>query len=448
MARQPLRLRIAKAVLGSKAKAYIPNLASEDFIRSDDGSRLKNYFSKADKLTANIGWAYAANTAIVEACAAVELKLYRKDAKGNREEVTDHELLDLLDSPNFAHTGEQLRQLHFTYMNFTGESYILMLKAGHPFTPAKGQLPDALQIIPSHQASFELGETYTKSVVKFGQEKYPITAFIRDLNPDPGNPYNGRSVIAAAAAAIDTDDQMKEWNRRFFANNARPGLIFSSNEELSDDAYRRFQEQFSDEHTGTENAHKPLFVEGGDAKPYMLSQTDLDFLDSRKFSKDEILAMWRTSPAILGMTENVNRSNMEGAMYIQAVINTVPRVRQFVRQFNATLVKVYDPTLFVDYVNPVPEDQAAKLNYADKGVNKWLTIDETREYYGEDELPDGLGAQLYMPATVAPLSAVADGTARPAPVVAPPAVADPELDPEDQSDPKTGKSLAGVKKNS
>jgi phage portal protein BeeE len=99
---------------------------------------------------------------------------------------------------------------------------------------------------------------------------------------------------------------MKEWNRRFFANNARPSLIFNTNEPLDDDAYERWRKQFQDEHGGTENAYKALLIEGGDAKPYMLNQQDLDFLNSRKFSRDEILAMWRVSPGIIGAVENVN----------------------------------------------------------------------------------------------------------------------------------------------
>jgi phage portal protein BeeE len=107
---------------------------------------------------------------------------------------------------------------------------------------------------------------------------------VRDLNPDPGQPYHSRSIIRAAALTIDTENQMKEWNRGVFANSARPSLIFSTNEPLDDEAFKRWEAQFRDQHAGAENAYKPLLIEGGDAKPYMLSQQDLDFLASRKFS--------------------------------------------------------------------------------------------------------------------------------------------------------------------
>lgn len=446
----PIRLRLARAILGARAKEFIPPLTTFDGWGMDATGRLKSFKTKPEQLQANIGWVFAANTAIADPCAAVELKLYRKKKDGDREEVTDGpalELMDLMDAPNLAHTGEQLRQLHFTYMNLVGESYVLMLKNGEPYVPAKGILPDALQILPSHQCQFILGDTYTKSSIKFGQVKYPITAFIRDINPDPNNPYLGRSVIAAAAATIDTDEQMKEWNRRFFANNARPSLVFSSKEGLDDESYERWRKQFLDEHTGTENAYKPLLIEGGDVKNVMMSQSDLDFLESRKFSKDEILAMFRVSPGILGMTENVNRANMDAAFYLHAVINVLPRVRQFVKQLNATLVQVYDPSLELDFENPVPEDVDAKLKAAKEGVNKWWTIDEVRDMYGEDPLPNKLGGQLYVPTATVSLDTIADPNA-------PPADEDDDVDnPQDSDDDNdddltTGdtKALAGVKK--
>ncbi|SDO89763.1 phage portal protein, HK97 family [Nakamurella panacisegetis] len=401
--------------------------------------RLNSYSTKQDQLAANLGWCFAANSAIVDPTAAVELKLYKIKKDGDREEVKEHEILDLLDNPNNVHTGEQMRHLHFTYMNFVGESYIHMLDRGAAdFVPAKGKLPLALEIFPAHLVQFKLGTTYTGSTVKYSGHEYPLPAFIRDLNPDPANPFFGRSIVKAGALAIDTDEQMKQWNRGVFDNGARPSLIFSTNDPLSDDAYNRWKQQFVDEHTGTENAHKPLLIEGGDAKPYMLSPTDLDFLASREFSMKEILSMWRLSPGMLGQVENVNRANLDAGIYMNGITNVVPRIRQFVRQLNVTLVKVYDPTLELDFVNPVPEDQDAKLKTVTESVGKIMTINEGRAKYGMGALPDGLGETLYMSNTNAPLASIADGTARP-PLASPPVSAPPASD-----TPK--KSHVGVKK--
>ena len=447
------RYTVAKTILGSRAKDFIPALNPFNGI-GFPGGRIKTYDDKVSQLTALTSWVFAANGAIADPCAAVELKLFRKLPDGDREEITDPkdpamEILELMDTPNLVLTGEQLRQLHFTYMNLVGESYIIMRgKDGQPFIPTPGQLPAAMDIFPAHRVQFVLGKTYTESVVKLGQYEYPSMAFIRDLNPDPSNPYNGRSIVAAAAAAIGTNEQMKEWNMNMFANNARPSLIFTTNNEVSDEAYKRWKDQFHDEHTGLENAHKPLLIENGDAKPWMLSQSELEFLDSQKFTRDEILAMFRLNPAMLGIVENVNRATADSANYLNATMNVVPRVRQLIKQINATLVKVYDPNLELDFVNPVPEDEVAKLAAVKAGVNNWWTIDEARDMYGEDPLPDGLGEQIIFtgmnPTPLAQLlQEPQDDTPGDTEDTKPQEPKDDEVDPhlEDEA-----KALAGVKK--
>ncbi len=142
----PIRLRLAKAILGNRAKEFIPSLSYFDGFGGGVGPNLNDYVTKREQLKANLGWCYAANSAIVEPTASVRLKLYRRQRGGKREEIVEHELLELLQNPNRAHTGEQLRQLHFTYMNYVGESYIYMRDdRGNGFVPAQGKLPAASQ---------------------------------------------------------------------------------------------------------------------------------------------------------------------------------------------------------------------------------------------------------------------------------------------------------------
>lgn len=444
-----IRQRIARRILGTQTKDFVQALSPLDGWSLNGTGRLQQYWDKASQMSANVGWCFVANSAIADPTAAVKLKLYFKKKDGDREEVIEHELLELLATPNLVHTGEQMWQLHHTYMNFTGESYIHMIDiSGDDFIPHRGALPTALEIFPSHQVQFHLGKTYSKSIVKYMKTDYPLMSFIRDLNPDPNNPYFGRSIIAAAAAAIDTEGQMVEWNRRMFANAGRPSMVFQTNEQMDNESYRRWKMQFMDESTGAENAFKPLLIEGGTVTSLM-KQSDLDFINSRKFSRDEILAMWRVSPGVIGSVENVNRANLEAGFYIHALINIVPRIRQFVNQLNATLVKTYDPRFELDFENPVPEDVKAKLEAAVAGVDKWWTKDEVRDMYGDKPLPNGLGTQIVVTGeNPASLETVLNGTEEPED---PENIEDPDDDGDDHVDEDPGgsdgeKSLSGVKK--
>lgn len=100
--RLSLRLKLAKAIVGSRAQNFIPSLDMIDRWRNGDGSVLKGYLSKADPLTANLGWP-TPPTSIVEAAAAMELKAYRRTSDGELEEANDakaRQLLELLGNPN------------------------------------------------------------------------------------------------------------------------------------------------------------------------------------------------------------------------------------------------------------------------------------------------------------------------------------------------------------
>ena len=446
MPKPSLRQRIGLKLLGgSTEKAFVPPLSP------DDGgmglgrlARTNDYTAMDDQLAANVGWVFAANDAICEPASSIKLKLFKVQKDGDREEIMDHEILRLLEDPNAVHTGQLMRELLFGYLNLTGENYVLMAKGLDVFIPAKGQLPDSLQLIPSHQAQFKLDKyDYRKSTVKCGQEEFPIQSILRQIKPSLRDPLKGQSIIAAAALTIDTEDQMKKWNRSVFANAAQPSLVFKTNNgaTMDDAAYERWKAQFHDNNTGVANAGKPLLIENGDVTAIQLSAADLQFLDSRKFSKDELLAMFKVAPGLIGMTENVNRANMDAIDLFHAKVNLRPRLQKYVDFLNARLVKVYDPTLELGFEDPVPEDVEAKLNAADKGSNKWWTIDEVRKMYGDKALPDGLGAKLYLPGTLTTIDAVADPqTPAAAPVNEP---ANAEANP---NEPEAKKSLTGVKK--
>lgn len=411
-----------KALQGARVvtrKDYVPALAS----LNGSSATINRYGSKASQLEANVGAVWQANEIICIAASNVEIKLRKRNSKGGWDDVPEHELLNLIEQPNAFLTGKQLRKLHFTYLNMVGEAYELKLDVDK-----RTNLPRALHVLPAHTTDFVLGKTWDDSKVKHGNDEYSLFDVIRDLNPDPKNPYRGRGVIAAAASTIDTDQQAKEYNRRFFANSARPSVVVETPNEMADNAYERFKQSFNDAFTGTENAHKPIIVEGATVKPFMLTQKEMDFLASQQFTRKEILAFFFVAGAMLGDLDNANRSNLEATEYNLAKYAVKPRVEQYLELLNNRLVKLVDTSLEF-YTDPiVPEDLEAKLKEASAAVNKWATIDEVRKLYGLEELPDGRGKVMYIAANLVPIEMA--GTV---PVSAPAADGD--------------KALDGVKKN-
>lgn len=402
--RESMFSRVKSFFSGVNQMQDISNLLVGD---AGENITVAEYKDKKSQLMANVGWVYAANQVIADDCSAVRLKLMHKMRDGDEEEVYSHEVLDLLDDPNMVITAKQLWNLYYSYLNLTGEAYILKLdQKGNPLTD-KTKLPSALFPLPSHLCEFHLGERdWNESYVMFNGDRYPISAILRDINPDPENIYQGMSIVRKASLTVDTDIQMKRWNNKLFKNGARPGVVVEVPDQLKDDAYNRLKQQFDEQYRGVGNAFNRVILEGGaKMSPFMMTTQDLDFLESKRFTRDEILAMFKVSGSNLGITEDVNRANAEAQDYAYAKRCIKPRLEQFIDFMNKRLLRpIYGGEYVLSYEDPVPENAEMRLQEAQAGVNSWLTIDEVRDMYGREALPNGDGNKLYVPMGNVPIN--------------------------------------------
>ena len=401
--RQNMFTRVKSFFSGVNQMQDISNLLVGDV---GESITVSEYKTKQAQLMANVGWVYAANQVIADDCASVRLKLMHVMNDGDEEEVFSHEILDLLDDPNNVITAKQLWNLYYSYLNLTGEAYILKLDRNGNALEDKSKLPSALFPLPSHLCDFHVGEkSWDESYVLYNGDRYPINAVLRDINPDPENIYNGMSIVRKASLTVDTDIQMKRWNNKLFKNGARPGVVVEVPDQLKDDAYNRLKQQFDEQYRGVGNAFNRVILEGGaKMSPFMMTTQDLDFLESKRFTRDEILAMFKVSGSNLGITEDVNRANAEAQEYSYAKRCIKPRLEQFVDFMNKRLLRpIYGGEYKLDFEDPIPENTEMRLREAEAGVNKWLTINEVREMYGREALQNGNGDQLYVPISNVPI---------------------------------------------
>ena len=401
--RQNMFTRVKSFFSGVNQMQDISNLLVGDV---GESITVSEYKTKQAQLMANVGWVYAANQVIADDCASVRLKLMHVMNDGDEEEVFSHEILDLLDDPNNVITAKQLWNLYYSYLNLTGEAYILKLDQNGNALEDKSKLPSALFPLPSHLCDFHVGEkSWDESYVLYNGDRYPINAVLRDINPDPENIYNGMSIVRKASLTVDTDIQMKRWNNKLFKNGARPGVVVEVPDQLKDDAYNRLKQQFDEQYRGVGNAFNRVILEGGaKMSPFMMTTQDLDFLESKRFTRDEILAMFKVSGSNLGITEDVNRANAEAQEYSYAKRCIKPRLEQLVDFMNKRLLRpIYGGEYKLDFEDPIPENTEMRLREAEAGVNKWLTINEVRDMYGREALQNGNGDQLYVPISNVPI---------------------------------------------
>lgn len=125
---------------------------------------------------------------------------------------------------------------------------------------------------------------------------------------DPDNDIRGLSLLSSLELTVASDLFAMKFNERFFENSAHTGVVFNMKNSTADEVERNrlYMEQ---NYVGTENAHKPLILEGDiDVTKSISSRAEMQFIEGRKFNREEILSVLDVDPSKIGINENSNRS--------------------------------------------------------------------------------------------------------------------------------------------
>jgi len=364
----------------------------------------------AKAMANNRGFVYAAVKAIAREAMNVDFRLFQIDGK-NHVEKTEHELLDLLDGVNDFMTGPELKYITSAHMDLTGNAYWLLSgvksdtdkpKAIYPLDPSKVRPIIDTTTFPYQITGYRMkleNKTYT-------YQPYEILHF-RD--PDPENPYEGVGFVQNIAEWVDLDHYATEFNRKFFINGARPSGFLETefNSETQIDVLKI---GFANMHVGIENMNGiPVLPKGVKFNPSGSNPKDMDFKNLADNSRDRILAAAGVSKTILGTAESdTNRATAETADYVFSKRVLKPRMQLICSFLNERLVPRYGDDLYVTFIDPVPEDRAARKDEmtASVGSQPVLTVNEAREQFMGLGPVDG-GDVLMKPTAMSPADAPA-----------------------------------------
>lgn len=332
-------------------------------------------------------WVYAAAQAIAFQVASTRLALYARTRSGV-EEVAEHPFLELMERVNPFHTRFWLWAETMTFLELTGNAYwhIAPNRLG---APAEIWLAHSqhMRVVPDRR-EFVRGYVYSRG----GEEVFFRREEIIHLRyPNPGDLHYGRGPLQAAADSVDAHEFMKraEWNS--FRNGVYPSLALESDQELTEETIERLRVTFEQKYGGPGQAGRPLVLERGlKAKPVSLSPREMDFLRSGRATRDEILAIFRVPAAVMGLSEDVNRSVAEAMDLIFAKYCIAPKLRLIEGQLNQELLPRFDARLFCRFEGVIPEDrEQARADMEANLRHGVTTINEERRRMGKEEVPWG-----------------------------------------------------------
>jgi len=356
-------------------------------------------------------WVYANASAISEAVSAIEFQLFKYIDSGDEgedvEEIHEHELLEILYKVNNYTTKTDFIYAMQLYLTLTGEAPIRLRMTGKTIDELWLLNPAYFKVfVGKDNEGFEMITGYKYSDPRTPGKDIDLkpweVIFIK--TPNPENQWRGIGVIEAAARTIDILNYSEQYNLQFFKNSAIPYIALHTDQKLSDATFERLKENFKAEHQGVDNAYKTAILESGlKIERLQTSAKDMDFLEQQRFMRDKLMAMFKTTKVVLGITEDVNRANAEASEYVFMKHCVRPKMRRICDQLNEFFVPLFDTSkkLFLDFEDPITQDMTEKSKEYALAVDKWMTKNEIRR---ELDLPDiDGGDEIWQPLMLAPM---------------------------------------------
>jgi HK97 family phage portal protein len=313
------------------------------------------------------------------------------------QEIEDHPILDLLLSPNPHDSLYSFIYKIDLFLELTGDSYVLIERN-------EAGIPIALYVLYSQYINIQYdctgvtGYTYGISDRRF-QYRYAPEDIIHFRFFDPDDVYYGISPLEASARSYGLIKSMDTYEEAINRNMGVPSGILNYkdrviHEKQREDAEKKWQQKFASVGragkllvTGTEVNYQDIGI----------SPRDMQFLDGRKWSREDILSCYGVPQALL-LTDDVNRSNMITAS-INYYHNTIrPRCKLISETLTRELIHqngLDGSSLFVVLHKDSPQDIELKLKemklLSDKGA---VTINELRNKFNYEQLDDPTAEEL------------------------------------------------------
>lgn len=344
-------------------------------------------------------YVYACVRKIAEKVGSQDIRLFKIiNSRGDTVELFDHPALDLLYRVNPFQTKSEFLEITEINLKLSGDAFWWKIRNEQGQVMELWNLRPDLVTIVSDPNEFIEGYEFTKND---GQKvSFPKEDIIHFKYPNPLDAYYGLSPVQPTQVRIDTESFASQYQRDFFLNNARPDAIlkFKNNNDITEEQKIEIRKGWNKRYGGVGKNSKIAILEGEvDYQQLSMSQREMDYIDSMKFTRDDILVAFAVPKPIVAITDDVNRANAETAMHIFLSETIAPELNRLEEKINEQLIiPEFGDDLFIEFPDPTPENRELTLKEYDEGIKAgYMLINEVREK--ENLLPIDGGWDLRQP---------------------------------------------------
>jgi len=241
---------------------------------------------------------YACVSKIADTIASMGVGVERKGVDGAAEPVANHPSSYLLGVQPNRHMGAyEFWQMVVSDALLYGQGHALIMPDG-----------EEMYWIPATEIEHTVDKNTGERYYKYHGAPTPVPASqMLEIKA-----FRNESPTKLQLQNLKTAKSVQDFGATFFENGGMLGGILTTKEPLSIEQMQQASDRWRQEYMGSGNAHKVAILGGGFSyQPLSVPLEQLQFLESKKYSTEEIARFYSVPPAMVGMEGNTAYSNYE-----------------------------------------------------------------------------------------------------------------------------------------
>jgi HK97 family phage portal protein len=281
---------------------------------------------------------------LARATARIPLQIRVGDPDGQNQ-MEKGPLQALLDQPTPTLTGFHLKEWVAATRKVYGEAFLLKMRDD------KGVVRELQPMHPRNTITRRNGWT--------GELEYIYAAGTRDVSflptipaedviaftsYNPDNMARGVSALEGLRATLQNEDAARRANASFWTRGARPSLLLTHPDTLSEAAQERLKRKAEASHGGPDNMGGiAVFEEGITAQILNLSAEEMQYIESRKLNREEVCAAFDVPPPVVHILDRATFSNITEQLRSMYRDTMSPDFEEYQSVLNASLIPDFYP---------------------------------------------------------------------------------------------------------
>jgi len=339
------------------------------------GADIKS-FHGADAL--QISTVYACIAKISDEIASMDVIVERKTKQGDIEPIENHPLSYLMTiEPNELMGAFELKQMMVSDM--------LLYGVGYGYIDSDS---DKVYWLPASDVTYAIDKNTGEKFYHYPGAPTPVPS----SNVLEFKAFRTLSPTRAQLKTLTTAKSLMDFGNKFFENGGMLGGLLTTKEPLDTEQMRQMTDFWKERYSGAANAHKVAILGGGFTyQPLSVPLDQLQYIDSKKYSSEEICRVYQMPPAMVGIENNTSYNSYEQQVlqYMQGCI--APKVKAIELELSRKLLpNQKDLNVRLNIDSMIRADYSAKAEYYGKLLqNGVMTINEVRRREGLMRIDSG-----------------------------------------------------------